>query len=461
MKATKLKLATMSLVILAGCGDKNVVDNPEGPQGSGTMEVMTPEQSKEFLQDAATEFLNKLNPEDQRAVVVLAAYYDSMYGEYDAPVEFELVPDGKGRTPNRFMKAIGDAAKGDLDALTRAAMTYTYSVKFDQFAGIYEPSSRDRAWVKTGNSNDIIFRFSHNPGQGPVELKVTQSGGVSDVDFTLKDWDYDWDENGNFYEYEEEYKYFLSVPKNVTATLTEDGKELAKTTAVTNIDLDKHKVNANVDATLMNVSATARVEGEDSKVSAQSEYFVSGEKVADAYATVTGNHLCDKDKWQSMEDEDDDIVEAELAKMLKSGDCGGNILDKVQVYGQVSYYKEMPTDLDNYYDYYDYDRDKNKAQQACQDACNRLNKNVKTQLRYNNTKTDQGTLQFVPYFDSWGSDYWEYYISANLLFPDGTSYNVDSYFEKFTNVSNKWSTLLDAYEKIWDSAVEHFPQTDK
>lgn len=455
MNLSKSKWAALSLLLLANCGDKNKgeIDNPDGPQGSGTMKEMTPEESKEFLQNTATEFLNLFNPQDQKQAIELAGYYSSEYGNFEAPEEFNIEADGKKRTPAAYIQAIGDAANGDLDALTRAAMSYSYTIKFDKLAGVYEPNSKQESWVKTANSKDIIFKFSNKIGQ-PVVLKVSQSGGVSDLDFTYTDWDYDYDyETGQYEDYEIKYNYFLSIPKNVTASLTENGKELAASTVVSSIDVAGHKISADINASLMNLKVTAKVEGNDTKVEGRGVFFVSGNQVADTYATVTGNNLCNKEKYESIEDMNEDQASNELAKIFKTGDCGVNVLDKVQVYAQIEYYKEFPADLGGYWDCYDFDS-REEAEKECRDACKRLNKNIKTQLRYNKTVTDQAALQFVPFLYQW-SDYdnsWEYYVSANILFPDQTTYNVESYFERFTNVSNKWESLLSAYEKIWETA---------
>lgn len=452
MKNSDLKWALLPLLVLTACGedDHNGDGNPDGPGGEGTMEVMTPEESKTFLQNASIDFLNKFNPEEQKQVIDLAAYFSEEYGDFDAPDEFDIDDDGYAdysASPTGFIKAMANASNGDLDAMTRAAFTYSYTINFDKFAGIYEPSRNRHQWVKTGSSKDIVFRFTNRIAQ-PVELKITQSGGVSDVNFSEKytDWDY-W--TGE--EYEEIYNYYISIPKNVTATLTENGKQLANTNVVSSINIDGHTLSADVQASLMNIKSVASVNGTDTKVEASANFYVSGNEVANAYATVHGDNLCNTKKYESLEDMDDDRLYAELAKMFQKGNCGVDVLGLVQVYGQVNYYEDLPADLDSYYDNYDYDS-QYSAQAACQKACDRLNKNVTTQLRYNMTATDQASLLFYPEFDRWGTSYWEYWIGARLLFPDGTTYDMDSYFDKFTNVSNKWETLIEAYEKIWDSA---------
>lgn len=448
MRLSNLKWVALSMLVLASCSDKDDVEieNPEGPQGNGTMEVMTPEQSKEFLQNTATDFLNLFNPADQKQFVELAAYFDENYGDLEAP-DFNF---DETRGPNSFLNALSRAAKGDIDALTRAANSFTFKINFDKLAGVYEPGKYQ--WKKTSDSNDIVFKFSDKNGN-PAELTVSQPDKkTSDLDFTFVEWDYDYDSNGNWYEYEEEYQVFLSIPKTVEAKLTANGKQLAYTKCISSIDMKGHSISADVTAELENISATAKISGNDNKVEGRTDIFVNGNKVGYGYATLNGSDLCNKDKWESFEDMDEDDVDRELANMIKNGSCGGDALGKVQVYGQFTYYKEFTKDIDNYYYYGEYS--KSEAQKKCQEACDRLNENIKTQLRYDGTVTDQASFQFTPYYDEWNNGKnFEYYVTGGILFPDGTSYDIDSYFEKFTNVTNKWESLLDAYEKIWNQAI--------
>ncbi len=454
MKLTYFLPAVLVMSMLASCGgDKKEIDNPGGPQGSGSMTEMTPEESKEYLQETAAEFLNKFKPEDQRQAVELAAYFSSEFEYFDAPEEFEIEPNESKRTPAAYLKALSDAARGDMDALTRAATSYSYTVNFNKLSGIYEPNYAKEKWVKTSDSKDIVFQFKNKSGQ-PVVLTVAQSGGEYDVDFSIDEWDEDY-VNGHWEEFKVKYQYFLSVPKTVKATLTENGKQLADSEVVSSIDTKKHTISADVKANLMNLKATTIVEGTDSKVEARSEFYISGDWVAEGYATVTGRDLCNIDKYTSMADMDEEEAETEWAKMFKTGDCGANVLDKVQVYAQIEYYKNLPIDLGDYYDSYDYDNNKDAARKDCEQACDRLNQHIKSQVRYNKTKTDQASFKFVPYFYDYSYGYydeWEYVVSADVLFPDGTTYDVASYFENFTNVARKWNSLLKAYQNIWEVA---------
>ncbi|MDE5807568.1 MAG: hypothetical protein K2H76_05575 [Muribaculaceae bacterium] len=449
MKLTKLTWAALGVAVLASCSDKKTeVDNPDGPQGNGTMEAMSPEQSKEFLQNATIDFLNNFKPEEQKDIIELAAYFDAEYADYELPDNFDIDSE-PSYSPRTYLRQLAKAAKGDIDALTRAANSYNLRVNFDRFAGVYEASASKEKWVRTGNSQDILFKFTDKGGM-PVELKIIQSGGTSEIDFTLTDWDYEY-VNGTYEEIEEKYNYYLSVPKNLTATLTQNGKQLANTTVVSSIDVKGHTISADVDATMMNLRATAKVAGNDSKVESRTELYANNQKIATAYATVEGSGLCDIDRYKELENLEDDMLNDRLGDMFKSGDCGMDVLGKVQVYGQLTYYPKLFLDLDGSYDGWAFDKDREKARKACQAACDLLNRKVKAQLRYNYTTTDQATILFQPGFRDW--DYmWEYYTQSVLLFPDDTKYSVDEYFDNFTMVSNKFDTLFDAYMKIWNQA---------
>ena len=461
MLSRKFFYGLLAVGVLTGCSDKKDEDGGmEEPKGE--MEVMTPTQSKEYLQNTATEVLDLFKPADQKDIIALAAFFEEEYADYELPENFnfgdeeELYPVAPG-IPNNYIKALGQAARGDMDALTRAAEVYTYRIDFKNFAGVYEPNTRQEAWVKTSDSSDLIFRFNNKSGER-VELKVAQSGGTSEVEYTFLDTyeDYFADPSTGVYDWydvTDKYEYYLSIPKTVNMTLTEGGKQLSASTVVSSIDTKGHTLSADVSATMCNLSLTAKVEGSDSKITANSTYYMNGNKVASAQAVVNGRDLCNIEKIEQLGNtESEEKIATLLSSMLDEGECATDVLGKVQVYGQVSYYKDMFEDMDSSFEY---PNTKEVAKLGCQALCDRLNKNIKAQIRYNNTKTNQASILFQPYYDEWdaSSDYgWEYYPEAVLLFPDKTTYSIESYFEKFTNVSNKFETLLNSYEKIWESA---------
>ncbi len=234
MKSTKILWCLPALLVFGACSDDKE-KNPDGPQGSGTMEIMSPEQSKQYLQKTASEFLDLFKPADQKEVIELASYFDATYGGYDMPEEFDIDED-----THTFMRSLRQAAEGNFDALTRAAYSYSYTINFKRFAGIYQPNTTLREWVRTGESDNIVFKFPKADSSDAV-ITVTQSGGTSEVDFSyIEKWeDWHWNSSNNDYDKEEvreTYIYYLSIPKTVNVTLVSGGKHLAAATVVSSVD---------------------------------------------------------------------------------------------------------------------------------------------------------------------------------------------------------------------------------
>lgn len=441
MRLNRICLFAMAAaaMTITGCGkdDNKGGDDPIGPDGpvepSGEMKTMTPEESKTFLQDAATELLDLFKPADQKDAIELAAYFQDQYGDLDMPEEFDIDDDDDDYwgAPARFIQLVGRAARGDVDALTRASYHYSYNINFDRFAGIYEPSRREEAWVKTGNSSDIIFKFAGKNGEN-CELKVTKSGSDSEINFEVEDEDWYWDDT--YY-----YEYNIRIPHNVKATLKAGSKELASADVTSSINLDGHTMSVSATATVCNLKAEVAMDGNNSNIAADTKFYVNSQRVAYAYAKINGRNLCDPEREQS----------------LTSGNCSADVLGKVQAYGDLTYSDRLADDLDAYWSYWD-GISKSEGERQCQKACDRINDSIVTKLCYNGTATKQASLQFVPYIDEWGwydEEHWDCRPVAQLLFPDGTTYDVDSYFERFTTVANKFESLIDAYERVWNNAV--------
>ena len=417
MKKSYLKWGVLCLTALTvGCSDdKTEIDNPEGPQGSGSMQQLSPEESRQFLEGVAVGFMDMINPEEQRPIIELAAYYFAEYGTYTLPAEFIPGSEG-GYTPTEYLRQIAEAAKGYIEGLTRAAATYSYTPAFAKYAGIYEPDASTHSWVKSADSQDIIFRFPDKSGQ-PVEMKVSQS-----------------------------------APMNVNASLTDNGTQLAATSFSGSLDEKKQTLAANMEASLMNIRTTTQVAGIDSKIESRSQVFVSNAPVATAYATIEGNGLCDRARYEALKDLEKDMLDDQIGEMFKKGYCGMDLAGKVQVYGQMEYYTRLPLDIAGAYGVWD----ENKAQMgqdACQQACDRLNKNVSAQIRYNNTATDQATILFRPAVKDFGY-MTEYYPECVLLFPDGSRYTPAEYFSGFTSVAARFQTLVESYVAIWMQALQ-------
>lgn len=448
MKFSKffLSVAAFGLLSLGACSDDKKSDdpgkNPDGPGGSGSMEVMTPEESKKFLESAVTKALDMFNPEDQKEVIEVAAYFEEEYGDLELPDNFYFDEDDDLYEPKSFMKGLASACRGNMEGLTRAAYTYTYDINFDKLKGVYEPDLRNDCWKFVEKSNDVIFRF-YDKNSKQSEIKVTRSGGSSDFTITEEDNDEYWDEY-------EKYIYNISIPHTVEARLSVGGKQLAYTKVVSSIDIDGHKLSADVYAEAANLTASAKLEGNDSKVASTTRFTVGGKDFLTGYATVNGAGLCDYDKIKGMLEES--TTDREWANFIQKGDAGVNLIGEVQVYAQANVTKDVVAAFRaGEWDSYEYNS-KSEARADAEAAVRALNQNIAAQMRYNDTKTDQATIVFELEEDTWSYG-WEYTVGMYLKFGDGTTYSFDDYFKHWTSVETKWNSLMRAYERVWEGAL--------
>ncbi len=429
-----------SALAMGACSDK---DNKEGgpltPEvpGGGDLpagSTYTPEQSKQFLTETANDVMGLFNPADQADAINVAGYFSENFADFELPEEFdfEVAPD---YSPARFFRNLSRGARGDVDALSRATDVYMYHISFDRCTGVYEPNCRYEEWEKVESSNDIVFRFPDANGM-ICELRATKSGSNSEIDFTITDDDY---------YYSEEYQYFISLPHTVDVNLKRGSQPIFAGRVVSSVSVSNHTLNVETTASCANLAVYALVNGTDSQITSTTTASVNGSVIVTANAKLNGRHLCDKSYLENI---DEDM----LASMLNTAEARVDVMGRVQAYGNATYYDSFFDDLSMYYGYYD-GYSQSQATSRIQGICDRLNSKVDAYLCYNNTSTRQAALSFVPMLDEWGYGYWESSVSQNLIFADGTSYNLESYFEKFTSVTSRWESLQDAYESAWKRAT--------
>lgn len=230
--------------------DPGVIEDPKGE-----MEQYTPAESKDFLESSANEFLSKINPDDQKELIELGSYFNDKYADLEFPYD-----EDDFRTPvKNLMKNLVRGAKGvNPSTLSRAVKSYVYSIDFSQVAGIYEPKGDE--WRRTGDSSDIIVRFTDNAGAA-CEVKAVASKDQNDeIEFAYEeydDWYYDY-ETGEYVDIYNNITVKARVPKNVTVTVTRSGKELVNVQVATVLDIKNHKFTADVNGKVMNLTVTAK-----------------------------------------------------------------------------------------------------------------------------------------------------------------------------------------------------------
>lgn len=420
-------LCTALTFSVVSCSDK---DDEPNIDGKGTMEQYTPEQSKKYLEETASEAMNMLNPDDQKAVIELCSFFSDVYGDYSFPENFEIENEADKSNTKHFMQGMANAAShADVAAMSRYVTEYIYSIDFDKFKGVYEPNKRHEEWEKSEDSNDIIFRFDNATG-ATCELKISGSSKYSSGTI-------DWADESDYYT--DSYVVDFKLPTEITLSLKEDKTELISGKINSEINVKGHAFNLNVNLTVANIHVEAKMSGTDANVSEFITSTVGGKQFIISKANVTGNHLCDVSFYDNNfgDDYDNDENKA-LSQLLKEGKATVNLINKVSVDGTFTASDALWDALDLYAE----------SSSEAQSYVTALNNSIKATVRYNNTTTEQASViwEYAP------NDWDEYDIEPLLLFPDKTTYHFTDYFESgFTSVENLWNSLTRKYKAVWNS----------
>lgn len=443
--------AVVMAAMTASCGDdKNNPDGPETPdEPSGEMEVMSPTRSKEFLEATAREFLNKFNPADQQDFIRLAAYFEDQYGDLELPESFE----DAFYSPASFIKGLSRGiAAGNPSMAASAVAGYTYTIKFDDYKGVYTPGVH--SWEKTDESDRIIFKFTDAQGAA-AELHVAASADVDEVTLTIPEWEYDYD---SYDEYKVDYTYNIFMPHQMNITLTDNGRTMAAAKTTTSIDTKGHKVSAVVEARVCNLELSASAKADDNRVTQAASFKVGGDVVVNNTAEANGKNLCDISAWEKFGDivdnGNDEAAADYLTGMLKDGAAKVNVLGKVQLTANAKLDRQLIEALDSDFDNYEYSS-QDDALKACKRACGVVNDRLNAYFCYNNTTTRQGLLVSQPKLYDEGYGYWWFEVEPVIKFEsDGTTYSFSDFFGTgFGGVESLFESLIDNYKRVWESAV--------
>jgi len=398
---------------------------PDTPAGDG--KTYTPTESKEYLEQTALQFLSMFKPEDQRAIIELANYFTDTYGNLDAPTEWNLDDEDvpgypEYYTPRKVMNALRQVVVGrDLSAMSRVADDV---YDFNRFAGIYEPGAN--AWVKTGDSKDIVFKFSGKTG---LQCTLTASGTGGE-----------WIVNANGYE--------VRTPETVTLKLVEGSTTHMAANVRSNVNEKAHTSAISTNVVVANIECTTAINGTDTRITQNAQIKVSGKTVVTNTASIDGKKLCDRANWERIINEEDG---SELESVLSKANAEADVLGRLQAKAEVTAFAEIAEALDGYYDYDEFDS-KDAAKAACDADCHTLNSNVITSVYYN-TSTRQAQLWFTPeLYEEDGWDWWEWMVVPTLKFlSDGSTYGFEDYFanSRFIAVENQWETLINSYKNLW------------
>lgn len=461
-KRVFISMAAVAAMALVACGDdeEGVVPGPDpvipdGPQG--TMEVLNPTESKEFLEKSSIDFMNKFNAQDQSAIINHASYFCDAYDGYDVDIKFESEKHSAGHAAARFMRGFSGALRtASPSRATAAATTYVYNVSEKDVTGVWAPDAASMTWKKIADSKNVEVRFKGH-GNADCVLLVEFSGDHMTGDISVPEYNEDWID-GEYVEYTDTTKVNYSVPRNIKFSFTAGRSVLAEGTVLTDLNEDAHTLSVKVNTTVANLAVSSVTEGTDTEISAVSSFTVNGEVLVTEKATVNGTHMCDRD-WIERLIEEEIPVQDTFNKAVATA----NVNNQVSIDADINVTKALVDVVKggNYFDSYEYNRDKAAAESAVKNYCDVVNRYCKGIVRYNNTTTTQATFEMGYTFEAWSTEgwesweYWEYETQPLLRFSDDTTYSFEEYFESgFGNVEKTAENLSDTYESLWHRAIK-------
>lgn len=380
--------------------------DPDNPGADGN--VMTPTAAYTYIKNTALDALARFNPEDQREILQVSKSFVEIYGDYDMPYEF-----GDGyKSPAKLIGELGDAvSRHNPFGITRAS----YDSSISDFAGIYEPDTRAMRWIRTGDSESVVFRAPLD-GQ-TVQIQATPSDG---------EWSPD-DETG--------------IPRKIVTTVTYGRTRLSSVSVNSFADLDRGIVNLNIVAEAANITATVRIDGSNSKITENGRLAVGGSEVVSGDIIITGSRLCDVDAWESEDD---------MSGMLRDAILSLDFLDRVFVSAHARDLENCMDALDSWYDSYD-GVSQAQAEKEVTDACRILNGSLTSEVRFAASGPVQASLYWMPYVYCYnnvtsGVDYWEVSPAAAVRYAyDGSTERIENVDFDFDIVADRLESLIGRY----------------
>ena len=406
------------------------IDTPTAPSKDEKPSEKNAEDSKKSLESTANKVAGTFKPEDQKEVTDFAQEFEDLFADFEMPSEWDIYEDEDEYDVAAVVRRIGHAAAAPTVAnLTRAANVY--ELNFARFTGIFEPGTSE--WKKTGDSDDIIFRYTNRSGK-PVEMRVSASG--KNDQFTITD------------EYEDE-EYRVNPPQRVNLTITQGGTSLVDCTVDALVNENGHTAHATANGRIANIEFSSITEATDSKVQQKALVKVDGKSVVTASAIVNGSKMATR---QEIENLIDNPSANRFDSMFKNAIANVDVMGEIQVRASGEKAGDIirAFDTEKWWDSSDYD-DKAAAKADCQKACDVANANVLDRMYMNGSKNYDATIKLVPMLDDDEPYWWEWYSEPMIMFNDGTSYTFEGYFgnSRFESVADTWSSLWDSYQNLW------------
>lgn len=428
---------------LGACDSKDDKEGGEPVVGPGAVDPtvdhpLSSTEAGDYLDQTAVEITKLFKTEDQKELVDVLDNFSENYAYYDFDEDDFNFEVGGNSMLNVMARSLAKGLSGDIASLSRASRAFVtnYQVSFDKLKGIYTPDSKTHTWHRDPNSNDIIFRF------GTSEVKVQATGG---------NWDMAFDNSYEDY-YGEEYEehILVSVPRNVTLTITDSGKELVHGTVENNLDINGKTFFMKTGMRVANLTLDAKIEGNNTLISEAQSLYVSGTRLVSSTASLKGSNMCDMEHLAGLFDYDEiSEAKADIDKTFRSGEAAVNILDRVQIKTEISNIGTLMElgDFDGDYPY------NPNAESDAKKFANALDKYMKGQMYFGNTGAVQANIAWEIYKDEYYGYYTYWDVEPVMVFvADGSRFTFEEYFgdeNRFADAANSIMSLINLYASLW------------
>ena len=348
-----------SMCFISSCNEDKGFSGGRVEEPTGTMEVLSPDEQKNFLVDVGEELIGIFNPADQKEAVELANDLYYKYKKYDWEIigeKFENELNDIYSTefesffgmPKRVIDAINDKRKASLQDLE-------ILLTLSKFGRLIEFDDKNKT-VKITKTNDaaIVAKFSDSKGTA-CELKVWGEGKEIEASYTYEDyhweypqiWDEDWQEYVN--DWENGYRVEdgkrtikVKVPTTIKMYLKHGSSSLVSFTFKWDSNI-KDYINTSFDLKVINLGFKEETKVSTTEASAVFSFTYSDKNIITGAVNLPKYKLIGWEGGNNItEDEGEDWINeygekyASLLGKLGKGEIKLNILGKIQLKGGIT-----------------------------------------------------------------------------------------------------------------------------
>lgn len=428
-----------------GEGGDEDPDDPSGGDTPGGTATLSVSQQKQKLKDAGLELTGKFSASDFRYYSDLSEHVDgTLFEDYRTTELEDWYEDCLDVITSFLHKEESSNPWGYNYVTTYNKRIYAASA----FKGHFK--AQNGRWVRT-DADDLQFTFPDQTGATCVVRLA--AGGRTKTVYVSDTEDWDWAYDTQYITVRENY---LSVPENVTLTLTQNG--LTKVSVSVKTDLSS-MAGEEFDLSRDAFSATADVKVDSYAWTVSRAAYRAGGQAGLASELKKGGQLLLSVKASADRlgfDADDELTAGD--KVTFEAD----VLGKVQFKGEISNIK----DFVNYLKRAD---ENNDSESSFKSNLNMAGNLLKTGVYYDGNPTRQAGVKLEPfsYRAPWGGEDW-WYEPVIYFDQDGSSVSIlEDFFneEDFGEVIDKFEQLVEDFREMlglddeWDEP--YYPTPDE